>query len=150
LMNEPTLLAWLKMSGYSLDVETRVEALHHDTGIHHVTYANRLLIEGPEEPPKEIYEAMCKRRDELLAAASVLHPPVGWLKELVKRYQTGYQHVWKSRHDGNDNPLVTGISLECLAANVASFVGLQPHEGARLEGIIHLALKEEPLEAERK
>jgi len=51
-MNAPTLLAWLTMNGYSLDVETRVEARHHDTGIHHTTYANRLLIEGTEEPPR--------------------------------------------------------------------------------------------------
>jgi hypothetical protein len=119
--------------------------------IQRVTYADKLLIEGPEEPPDEIMRAVRKRRDELLAAASMLHPPVGWLKELVERQRTGYQHVWKSRQDGNGNPLVTGISLECLATNVASFIGLPPHEGARPEGIIRAALRvEELLEAEGK
>jgi len=149
-MDAPALLVWLKKSGYSLGVETRVEPRHHDAEPHRLTYADKLLIEGPEEPLPEIMISLREHRDELLAAAAVLYPPVGWLKELVERHQTGYQHVWKSRHDGNGNPLVTGISLECLAANVASFVGLHPHEGARLEGIIRLALKEEPLEAERK
>jgi hypothetical protein len=51
-MDAPALLAWIKRSGYSLGVETRAEAHAHDAGAHRVTYADELLIEGPEEPPE--------------------------------------------------------------------------------------------------
>jgi hypothetical protein len=149
LMDAPRLLAWLIRYGYSLGVEPRVGAHARDAGAHRIIYADELLIEGPEEPPEEIMVAMRKHRDELMAAASVLHPPVGWLKELVERHRSGYQHIWKSRHDGNGNPLVTGISLECLGANVASFIGRHPHEGARLEAVIRAALREEELSRSR-
>ncbi len=140
-MDASALLAWLKRSGYTLGIKTKVEYLAHGTGAHRTTYADKLLIQGPEEPLPEIMLAMRECRDEFLAAACVLRPPVGWLKELVERHRGGYQHVWKSRRDGNGNLLVTGISLECLAANVASFIGLHPHEGLRLEGIIREALR---------
>lgn len=139
-MDARALLAWLERHDYNLSVETREEEFAHTTGARRITYAGRLLIEGPEEPPAQIWDAMRVHRTELLAATAVERPPVAWLEELVSRYQSGERQLWRTRGDGNGNPLLTGISQECLAANVAAFLELDPREGGRLEPIISEAL----------
>lgn len=119
---------WLASNGYTLGVETRFED--------HTTYADKLVIEGHQEPPPEIMAALRQRtyRDELLAVACVVDPPVPWLAELLRRHKSGYEYVWESRKEADGkSPLVTRISLKCLAANVAGFVKDSRRGSARSE-----------------
>ncbi len=66
-MDAHALLSWLKKGGYSLGVETRVEARHHDAGVHRITYADSLLIEDPEEPGKKLYRGLPQTQDDVRA-----------------------------------------------------------------------------------
>ncbi len=66
-MNAPEMLAWLKKSSYSLGVEPRVEARHHDAGVHRITYADSLLIEDSEEPGKKLYRGLPQTQDDVRA-----------------------------------------------------------------------------------
>jgi hypothetical protein len=118
------VLADLLRRGYTLDVRTRVEAHDHKVGSQSITYADKLLVRGDESLTPDLREAVQEHRDELLAAACVIRPPVAWLDFLVGRYR-------ESR-----------APLGMLAANVAAFIGLHPaHDGPRLESIIEEALR---------
>jgi hypothetical protein len=110
--------------GYTLSAVTRVDVHHHKVGPQPITCAEKLWVEGPRELPEELREAIRANRDELLAAACVIRPPVGWLDFLVGRYR--------------ENRAPLGM----LAANVAAFIGLHPaHDGPLLEAIIEEALR---------
>ena len=123
-MRAGEVLAELLVRGYSLDVQTRIEAHGHKVGAQTVTYGDKLLVRGGEPLPPDLRAAVADHRDELLAAACVIRPPVGWLNFLVGRYREGR------------------AALSMLAANVAAFVGLHPaYDGPRLEAIIEEALR---------
>jgi hypothetical protein len=116
------VLADLLRLGYTLDVRTRIEAHDHKVGAQTITYADKLLVRADEPLTPGLRKAVQEHRDELLAAACVIRPPVEWLDFLVGRYR-----------DGRAPP---GM----LAANVAAFIGLHPaHDGPRLEEIIEEA-----------
>jgi hypothetical protein len=118
------VLSELLRRGYALGVETRVDVVDRPTGSHAVTYGDKVVVRGPDAPDDELRQAIVDHRDELLAAACVIRPPVGWLVFLVGRYR-------ESR-----------APLGMLAANVAAFIGLHPaHDGPRLEPIIEEALR---------
>jgi hypothetical protein len=118
------VLAELLRRGYTLDVETRVDVVDRPTGSHAVTYGEKLIVRGDEAPPDDLRQGIVAHRDELLAAACVIRPPVGWLGFLIRGYREGR------------------AQLPMLAANVASFMGLHPaHDGERLEAIIEEALR---------
>jgi hypothetical protein len=117
--------------GYSLSVETRVEVHDHKDGPHPVTYADRLLVVGPERVPDHLREAIAANKPLFLAAACVLNPPTTapWLRILVDRCAKGAVFT------------VSGVeyraSTRVLAANVAAFVGLDPIDDAyRVEPIV--------------
>jgi hypothetical protein len=110
--------------GYSLSVITRVEEVRHKVGAQYITYADKVYVKGPENPPEDLLQAIRANRDALLAAACVLEPPVPWLQLLTRRYSEG------------------AAPLSMLAANVASFMGLHPaHDGARLQPIVEEVLR---------
>jgi hypothetical protein len=131
--------AELLRRGYTLTVQTRVETtVRPGVGAHTLTVADRLYVEGPEVLPDDLRQAVLEHRDELLAAACVIRPPVPWLRVLVERYHSGTEtHV---RRKGWKGPC--RVRLGMVAANVASFMGLHPGEdGPRLEPIIEEALR---------
>jgi hypothetical protein len=108
----------LMRQGYTVGVKTRVDVYEHKVGPHPVTYAHKLVVR-PAGLPDELREAVREHRDELLAAACVIRPPVPWLAVLVDRYLEGR------------------ATLAMLAANLAGFCGLHPaHDGARLEWVV--------------
>ncbi len=118
------ILSELLRRGYTLNVETRVDVVDRPTGSHAVTYGEKLIVRGDAAPPDHLRQGIVEHRDELLAAACVIRPPVGWLDFLVGRYREGR------------------APLGMLAANVAAFIGLHPaHDGERLEAIIEAALR---------
>jgi hypothetical protein len=118
------ILAEMLERGYSISVRTRREVHEHKVGVHAITYADKLVVRGPEKLPPDVHDAVLVHRDELLAAASVMNPPVGWLEVLIRRHREGR------------------TPLRMLAANVAAFVGLNPaHDGPKLAAIIKEALK---------
>ncbi len=132
-------LAELLRRGYTLTVQTRVETtVRQGVGAHTLTVGDRLYVEGPEALPEDLRQAVREHRDELLAAACVIRPPVPWLRVLVERYRSGTEtHV---RRQGWQGPY--RVRLGMVAANVASFIGLHPGEdGPRLESIIGEALR---------
>jgi len=117
-------LSEMRRRGYSLSPVTRVEVTSHKVGPQAITYADKLSVKGSEAPPDDLRRAMKTHKTELLAAACVMDPPVGWLVVLVRRYLEG------------------SASPAMLAANVAGFLGLHPgHEGPGLEPIIEEALR---------
>jgi hypothetical protein len=125
-------------AGHTLDVRTRVEAGEDHGGAHVVTYGDKLLVRGHEDLTPELRDLVRKYRDELLAAACVMRPPVPWLRVLVDRYRAGYEI--EVRRGGWKGPY--RIRLAMVAANVAAFIGLHPaHDGPRLEPIIEEALR---------
>ncbi len=133
------VLAELQRRGYTLSVKTRVEStVRQGVGVHALTVGGRLYVEGPEALPDDLRQAVREHRDELLAAACVIRPPVPWLRVLVERYRSGTEtHV---RREGWKGPY--RVRLGMVAANVASFIGLPPGEdGPRLEPIIEEALR---------
>ncbi len=133
------VLAELLQRGYTLTAQTRVETtVRQGVGVHALTVADRLYVEGPEALPDDLRQAVREHRDELLAAACVIRPPVPWLRVLVERYRSGEEtHV---RRQGWQGPY--RVRLGMVAANVASFTGLHPGEdGPRLETIIGEALR---------
>jgi hypothetical protein len=114
----------LMHQGYTLAVRTRVEVHDHRDGPQPITYAHKLQVRGDTPIPPDLREAIREHRDELLAAACVIRPPVGWLDSLVKSYRRGR------------------APLAMLAANVASFCAQHPaHDGPRLEPIIEEVLR---------
>ena len=123
-MSAGETLEELLVRGYTLEVQTRVEAHDHKVGAQSITYGDKLLVRGLEPLPPDLREAVADHRDELLAAACVIRPPVGWLEFLIGRYREGR------------------AALGMLAANVATFIGLHPAcDGPRLEAIIEEALR---------
>jgi hypothetical protein len=78
----------LMRQGYTVGVKTRVDVYEHKVGPHPVTYAHKLVVR-PAGLPDELREAVREHRDELLAAACVIRPPVPWLAVLVDRYLEG-------------------------------------------------------------
>jgi hypothetical protein len=119
----PETLHEAMRQGFTFTVRTRVEVHEHRIGPHPITYADKLQVRGHKPVPPELREAMVTHRDELLAAACVIRPPVGWLEFLVGRYCEGR------------------APLKMVAANVAAFIGSHPaHDGPRLEAIIEEAL----------
>jgi hypothetical protein len=132
------VLEELEGGGYTLDVRTRVELSEANGGAHSITYADKLLIKGPSALTPELREVVAEYRDELLAAACVMDPPVSWLRVLVDRYYSGY--AVEVRRIGWKGPYQ--VRLAMIAANVAAFIGLHPaHDGPRLEAIIEEALR---------
>lgn len=118
------VFAKLLARGYTLDVRTRVETHEHKVGAQSITYADKLQVRGDVPLPPDLREAVAEHRNELLAAACMIRPPVGWLEFLVRCYRDGR------------------APLGMLAANVAAFIGLHPaHDGERLKAIIEEALQ---------
>ncbi len=127
--------------GYSLSVKTRVHVHDHKVGPHPVTFADRLLVDGPERVPDHLRETIVADKPLFLAAACVLDPPTPWLRGLVKHCKTGVAF-----DSGRTAP--SGESLECritpgvLAANIAAFVGLDPIDDAvRIKPVVRAALR---------
>jgi hypothetical protein len=128
----------LRDRGYRLTVRTRTETHDHKVGAQAITYADKLQVRGDDPIPEELCEDIAAHRDELLAAACVLDPPVRWILILVERYLSGEEI--EVRRDGYRGPY--RVRLAMLAANVASFIGLHPaHDGPRLEPIIREVLQ---------
>ncbi len=123
------VLVELLKRGYSLSVETRVEVHDHKVGAHAITYAERLLVTGPERVPDPLRDAIAADKSLLLAAACVLNPPTPWLRELVRRCRTA------PSGECLEYPITTGV----LAANIAAFVGLDPND-AHVEKVVRAAL----------
>ena len=114
----------LLVRGYALEVQTCIKVYEHKVGAQSITYGDKLLVRGLEPLPHDLRQAVTDHRDELLAAACVISPPVGWLDFLVERCREGR------------------ASVGMLAANVASFIGLHPaQDGPRLEAMIEEALR---------
>jgi hypothetical protein len=114
----------LLVRGYTLEVQTCIRVHEHKVGEQSITYGEKLLVRGLEPLPHDLRQAVADHRDELLAAACVIRPPVRWLGFLVGRCREGR------------------ASVGMLAANVASFIGLHPaHDGGRLEAIIEEVLR---------
>ncbi|MDP9481473.1 MAG: hypothetical protein M3R38_38390 [Actinomycetota bacterium] len=128
----------LLAAGYVLDVRVRVEVSEEHGGAHSVTFADNLLVKGHTALTPELRAVVREYRDELLAAACVIRPPVPWLRVLVDRYRTGYEV--EVRRSGWKGPY--RVRLAMVAANVAGFVGLHPaHDGPRLEPVIEEVLR---------
>jgi hypothetical protein len=114
----------LLVRGYTLEVQTCIRVHEHKVGAQSITYGDKLLVRGLEPLDHDLRQAVADHRDELLAAACVIRPPVGWLDFLVGRCREGR------------------ASIGMLAANVASFIGLHSaQDGPRLEAIIEEALR---------
>ncbi len=127
------VLADLLARGYTLDVKTRIEEIEHRAGVQCVTYADKLVVRGSEPLPPDLRADIAEHRDELLVAACVLHPPVGWLKVLIAHYRTGHEEI--VRRNGWKGPYRVGLAM--LAANVAAFIGQHPaRDGPRYEVLI--------------
>jgi hypothetical protein len=113
--------------GYRLTVRTRIEVHDH-----------KLQVRGDDPIPPHLAEEIRAHRDELLAAACVIDPPVSWLRVLVERCRSGRE--MEVRREGWRGPY--RIRLAMVAANVAAFIGLHPNEdGPLLERIIEEALR---------
>ena len=118
------VLAELQRRGHRVSVITRVDVHEHRLGPQPISYADKLWIRTPQPLTDELRAAIRANRDELLAAACVLDPPVPWLATLVRRYRTGR------------------ANRVMLANNVAAFMGLHPgEEGPRLAPIIEEVLR---------
>jgi len=138
--------------GYSLSVRPRVHVHDHKDGPHPVTYADRLLVDGPERVPDHLREAIVANKPLFLAAACVLNPPTPWLRELVRRCRTGAVFV-SGRTAPSGEPLECRITPGVLAANAAAFVGLDPIDDAhRIEPVVQaaMAVTDLPVEVEEK
>jgi hypothetical protein len=123
--------------GYHFTVKTRSEVREHKVGAQTIIYADKLQIRGDDPLPPGLREDIAANRDELLAAACVISPPVPWLKVLVEWYRTG--ESIEVRREGWKGPY--RIRLGMVAANVAGFIGLHPScDGPRLEPIIRETL----------
>jgi hypothetical protein len=126
--------------GYRLSVETRQEVTHRSEGPHVVTYANLLTVRGPEPPSAELIAAIAEHRDELLAAACVVNPPVAWLKELAARCRERFVFV-STKTDATGKNITYRVTPEVLAANVAAFIGKRPaYDGPALVPIVRHAV----------
>jgi hypothetical protein len=118
------VLAALGEHGYTLSVKTRTEDVEHRAGVQLLTYADRLKVSGPEPLPPKVRADVAAHRDQLLAAACVLEPPIGWMEVMVGRTRAGQ------------------LPLKMLSASVAAFMGQHPaHDGERYEEIIEQTLR---------
>jgi hypothetical protein len=132
------VLEELLRSGYTLSVQTRSEVHDHKVGARAITCADQLYVEGPQALSDDLRAEIKANRDELLAAACVIRPPVPWMRVLVERYRTG--EAVEVRREGWTGPYL--IRLGMVAANVAGFIGLHPaNDGPRLEPIIEEVLR---------
>jgi hypothetical protein len=128
--------------GYRLAVETRRDVTRRGEGAYAITHGHLLTVRG-SAPPDDLAAAMAEHRDELLAAACVLNPPVAWLQELANRCRMGFVFV-STRTDASGEKIAYRITTEVLAANVAAFLGRHPaHDGPALVPILHHALSQE-------
>jgi hypothetical protein len=135
-------LAELLESGYSLSVETRVEVHDHKVGAHPITYAERLLVAGPERVPDHLRETIVTNKPLFLAAACILNPPTPWLRDLSGRCSAGVVFYFSKTTKGGER-IAYRITPDVLAANIASFVGLDAVEDRdRLEPIVRAALRQ--------
>jgi hypothetical protein len=117
-------LAELRERGYTLSLTTRVQEVVVKVGVLYLTVAGPLKVSGPEAPPEYLREAMHRYGPELKAAVAVSNPPVEWIRELVRRYQTGDAHT--AMRDGQETRFP--VTHDVLCANVASFLDLDPVE----------------------
>jgi hypothetical protein len=126
--------------GYTLSVETRVEVHDHKVGAHPITYADRLLVTGPDRVPDHLRETIVADKPLLLAAACILDPPTPWLRVLVRHCKTGVVFISSTTAAGGEH-LEYRITPDVLAANLAGFVGLDPIDDAsRIEPVVRAAL----------
>jgi hypothetical protein len=118
-------MAELRFRGHRLVVITRVDVHHHKTGPQPITSAEKLWVSTPPPLTDDLRASIRAHRDELLAVACVINPPVPWMRVLVERYRNGRT-----------------VPLAMVAANVAAFIGLDPATaGPRLVPIIREALE---------
>jgi hypothetical protein len=112
--------------GYTLAPKCRRSLYEHRVGPCWTTYAETLLVSGGPGPlDEDMREEVRAHQPELLAAATVLAPPIDWMAFLVGRCRAGR------------------VPIHTLAANVASFMEKDPVEyGPRLEVIIGETLKD--------
>ena len=75
-------LAELLERGYILSVETQLIVHDHKVGAHPITYADKLLVTGPERVPDHLRETITTNKPLFLAAACILNPPTSWLRYL--------------------------------------------------------------------
>lgn len=118
----------LRDKGFRLELQTRVEVYETKNGALPVTLAGSLSVSGPQPLSDELREAIKVHTTQLKAAVAVSEPPVPWLGELVRRYLTG------AGTQGHH------ITLNCLTANVASFLDLDPVED--VDGVRSIIAKE--------
>ncbi|MCA1719323.1 MAG: hypothetical protein LC781_21710 [Actinobacteria bacterium] len=115
--------------GYDLSVETRIEVHDHKVGAHPITYADQLLVTGPERVPDHLRETIVSDKPLFLAAACILNPPTPWLRGLVACCKTGEKQAGRL------------ITPDVLAANIACFVGLDPVVDAhKIEPVVRAML----------
>jgi len=115
-----------------------VEATHTGAGTLLTTYADKLLVSGPEAVTDDLRRAIRENRDEIMAAVCVTSQPTPWMWTMLSRYLDGTEVM--ARREGWKGPY--RVSLAMLAAHVASFIGLHPaHDGPRLAPIIEEALR---------
>jgi hypothetical protein len=135
-------LAELLERGYSLSVETRVDVHDHKVGAHPITYAERLLVAGPECVPDHLRKTIVANKPLFLAAACILNPPTPWLRDLSERCSTAVVFYLGKSTKGGDC-IAYCITPDVLAVNVAAFVGLNAVEDRdRLEPIVRAALRQ--------
>ena len=128
--------------GYKLSVETRVAVHDHKVGAHPITYADRVLVTGPERVPDHLREAIVADKPLFLAAACILEPPTPWLRDLARRCRTGVVFVSSRTMTGGEQ-VEYRITPDLLAANIAGFVGLDPvTDASRVEPMVRAALRE--------
>lgn len=135
-------LAEILERGYKLSVEARVDVHDHKVGSHPITYADRVLVTGPERVPDHLREVIVADKPLFLAAACILDPPTPWLRDLARRCRAGVVFV-SSRTTAGGEQVEYRITPDVLAANIAGFVGLDPViDAPRLKPMVRAALRE--------
>ncbi len=123
--------------GYSLTVKTRVVVHDHRDGPHPITYADKLIVTGPERVPDHLRDEIAANKPLFLAAACILNPPTPWLRDLSGRCKSGV--VFGTT---GEEHVEYRITPEVLAANIAGFVGLNAvNDAHRIEPIVRAALR---------
>jgi hypothetical protein len=143
----PTVAAILEellSAGYTLSASIRTEVYDHKgVGSQAITYADRLEVRGgPGELPDELRDGIAAHRDELLAAACILNPPVGWIAGAVRRLREGVRtenarQVPYKKRDGSvalkNARVAVAVTPDSLAANLAVFMSYAAvHDADRL------------------
>jgi hypothetical protein len=128
-LNVTAAVERLRDLGCFVMVSTRLDVMRVKAGDHVLTVADMVRVEGirssgdPEEV-RELIALLRRSKPQALAVVSVTVPPVRWLRVLVGRYRSG----WRS-NDGR------WITLDALAANVCTFVGVDPLDDEQFESI---------------